>query len=224
MILIDFFDADLINTLVPVKTLKPDKVYFLLDSKKEHDREIKAVAEAIYAWGYVKEVYYYPVNIYDMKDIQDRLGEIRETAGEEQVYMEFSGGSELMIAAGFDACRKHNAIATYVDIPGERMINMLTGEELMKVSHITLDDYVRAIGAKRLDDSRALPRPAEYERICKMAEAIFTRITDWHALQDYLSKHISYEGWYNSFKVPECLDYNGKRINSTFLICKPLEG
>lgn len=220
MILIDFFDEDLINTLVPVKTLQPDKVYFLLDRKKENDREIKAVAEAIYAWGYVKEIYYYPVDIYNMQDIQERLAEIWETAGDEKVYMEFSGGSELMIAAGFDACRKNKAVATYVDIPGERMINMQTGEELMKVIHISLDDYFRAIGAKRLDDSRALPRPVEYERICKMAESIFTRITDWHALQDYLSKHISYEGWYNSFKVPERLTYNGKHINSTFLMSK----
>lgn len=220
MILIDFFDTDLINTLVPVKTLKPDKVYFLLDNRKENDREIKAVAEAIYAWGHVKEIYYYPVDIYNMQDVRERLAEIWQTVGEEQVYMEFSGGSELMIAAGFEACREKEAIPTYVDIPGERMINMLTGEELMKVNHISLDDYFGAIGAKRLDDSRSLPRPAEYERICKMAEAIFTRITDWHALQEYISKHISYDGWYDSFKVPEKLTYNGKRINSTFLMGK----
>ena len=220
MILIDFFDSDLINTLVPVKTLQPDKVYFLLDSKKENDEEIKDVADAIFAWGHVKEIYYYPVDIYDMKDIQDRLSEIWETAGDEPVYMEFSGGSELMIAAGFDACRNRGAVGTYVDIPKGRMIHMLTGEELMKVKHITLDDYFRAIGAKRLDDSHAVPRPKEYERISDMAEAIFSRITDWHALQDYLSKHVPSQGWYNSFKVPEKLDYNGKRVYSSFLMDK----
>lgn len=220
MVLIDFFDTDLINTLVPVKTLQPDKVFFLLDNRRENDREIKAIAETIYAWGYVKEVYYYPVDIFHMQDIRERLQEMWEKAGDEQIYMEFSGGSELMIAAGFDACRKHGAIPTYVDIPGERMLNMLTGEELMKVTHITLDDYFRAIGAKRLDNSHALPRPAEYERICKMAEAIFTRIADWHALQDHLSKTVKHDNWYNSFKVPEYLNYNGKRMNTTFLMSK----
>lgn len=220
MILIDFFDADLINTLVPVKTLQPDYVYFLLDVRKEENGVIQPVAETIYGWGQVKKIFYCPVDIYNMQDIQDTLAQIFEDAGEEQIYMEFSGGSELMIAAGYEACRKRGAIATYVDIPNERLINMQTGEPLMPVKHISLDDYIDAIGAVRLGASHTLPRPVDYEAVCKMAEIIFDRLREWHAIQDYLSKNVSSERWYAPFRVPDSLQYNDKNVNTAFLMGK----
>ena len=220
MILIDFFDADLINTLVPVKTLQPDYVYFLLDERKEEDSMIQSVAETIYSWGYVKEIYYYPVDIYNLQEIRETLEEIRDNAKDEQIYMEFSGGSELMLAAGYEVCRSCGAVATYVDLPGERLIDMQTGESLMKVKHISLDDYIDAIGARRLGASHTLPRPVDYEPVCKMAEIIFTRLTEWHAIQDYLSKNVSSDKWYAPFRVPDSLVYNEKRINTAFLMGK----
>ena len=91
MVLIDFYDRDLMNTLVPIKSLQPDKVFFLLDGAKESDQEIRFMAEAIYAWGTVQEIYCYLVDISSYSDIGERLDEIMDKVTGEAVYMEFSG-------------------------------------------------------------------------------------------------------------------------------------
>ena len=223
MILVDFFDNDLRNTLVPIKTMKPEKVYFLLDATKEEDPSIRTMAEAVYSWGDVREIYYYPVNVSDYQDIRERLGEIFSTVSEETVYMEFSGGNELMIAAGYELCAKGLAVPLYMDKQHNRMLNASTGEHLCDLLHITLEDYLCAIGAECVERSRYVPSAKEEERVEKMAQIVCANTGQWHAIQDYISKRTTADNWYQNFRVPEKITYNSKVYHTEFLMKKFVE-
>jgi len=223
MVLIDFYDKDLMSTLVPIKTLKPDKVFFLLDGAKESDPEIKFVAEAIYAWGDVQEIYYYPVDIASYLDVSGRVDEILDKVSGEEVYMEFSGGNELMIAAGYDACKKGLVTPCFMSRERDELVHVTSGEGLRKLNHITLQDYLCAIGAECIEHSKYVPSEKEEERVANMAQIIFSNTNCWHAIQDYVSKRTGADNWYQNFRVPGSISYNGKAYNTDFLMRKFVE-
>ena len=223
MILVDFFDNDLRNTLVPIKTMKPEKVYFLLDNTKEEDPCIRSMAEAVYAWGDVREIYYYPVNVSDYGDINERLAEIFDSISGCEVFMEFSGGNELMIAAGYELCRKGMAMPLFMDKKNNKMVNASTGESICNLCHITLEDYLCAIGAECVEHSRYVPSQKEEDCVEKMAQVVGANTGQWHAIQDYVSKRTMADSWYQNFRVPEKITYNSKVYNTDFLMKKFVE-
>ena len=46
------------------------------------------------------------------------------------------------------------------------MYDVVTGEKILDIKHITADDYLLAIGAKHFTRSHSLPQEKEYDAIC----------------------------------------------------------
>lgn len=69
------------------------------------------------------------------------------------------------------------------------MYDVVTGEKIVDIKHITADDYLLAIGAKHFTRSHSLPKEKEYDAICSIAEYLFENLGEWHDLHKYLSEH-----------------------------------
>lgn len=188
MIQIDFFDSDVLNTLVPIHTMAPDKVYFLTDKKNSTDKQVANAIKAIHNWKPETKVYYRDVNIDNMQEIRAVLEDIKREVGREQICVDLTGGTELMSVCGYEFGKKYDATLIYMDAKREYIIDVLRGNRLCEVKHLWVEDYITAIGAKRLQDSHDLPMSGEYEKICSMAELLFDNLDAWHELSQMLAK------------------------------------
>ena len=201
MIQIDFYSQDIISLLTPIYSLKPEKLYFLIDQTEAAAPEIAPVKETILAWGFVRQLYFLPVDRHDIHSILDCLRQII-AASPGQVYIDLSGGWELFSAAGYHICQQTGAIPVYMDLDREIIYHIDSGAVLAKVRHIRAADFISAIGAKRLEDSHYPPAKADYPAILAMAEAIFAHLPEWHALHAYISDRLKFTKSKHSDIVP----------------------
>ena len=203
MIQIDFFDKDIVSTLLPISTMEPDKVIFLIDKRTISGRDPENVTRVIKAMLPTTEVEFEPVTIDDMEDIYNKLKTIiDETENKDEIHVDLTGGTELMSACGNRIALENNLLSIYVDVKREHVINAQTGEVIKPVNHITLENYMMAIGAKRLKDSHDLPTEEEYESILAMSEIIFSHIVDWQKLCQHIANTVASSGLNMKIRIP----------------------
>ena len=210
MIQIDFFDKDIVSTLLPVTTMEPDKVCFLIDKRYVSGKETKNVEEAIRNRLPNIEIEYIPVEIDHLADIYENLRSVIESNRGEEGYIDLTGGSELMSACGYRLAKEYGLTAIYIDVRREHVLNVDTGEVIKEVNHLTLDDCLTAIGAKRLRDSRELPPKEEFDAVIAISEVIFDHIEDWQDLCQHIANRVS--------------QTNGMEIEIPANICKSKKG
>ena len=210
MVQIDFFDNDIVSTLLPVTTMEPDKVCFLIDRRSENSKASFYVREAIIKRLPDTEVEFIPVDIESIEDIQNKIIDIINTNEGLVEYIDLTGGSELMSACGYKVAHEYNITPIYVDFRREHILNVETAEPICDIKHITIDDCLTAIGAKRLRDSRELPPEEEFDDIVAVSEAIFDNLLDWQKLCQHIANRIS--------------QTNGMEIEIPGNICKSKKG
>ena len=192
---IDFFDKDIVSTLLPISTTKPDKVVFLIDKRNITGREPENVSKAIKQLLPEVEVEFVPVTVDDLADIYNRLRDIVDALEDtNDACIDLTGGTELMSACGYRVAKEFDILAIYVDVRREHVINAETGEVISPVKHINLESCLTAIGAKRLKDSHERPKEEEFDRIEKMCEIIFDNIEDWQKLCQHMANAVATGG------------------------------
>ena len=210
MVQIDFFDKDIVSTLLPVTTMEPDKVCFLIDKRNINGKDPQNVEAAIKNRLPGTAVEFIPVTLDDMADINEKLLEIVKANEGEVGCIDLTGGSELMSACGYKIARDFNIQAVYIDVRRENVLDVDTGEVIKEVNHLSLDDCLTAIGAKRLRESRELPPQEEFDDILAVCEVLFDNIQDWQKLSQHIANRIS--------------QTNGMEVEIPVYICKSKKG
>lgn len=210
MIQIDFFGADVTSMLVPIHSTKPDKVYFLMDPEYHTMHDAKLIENAIMEWKTVKEVEFVKVDSGDIEDINKRLDEILGRHSED-VYVDLTGGHELMIACGYSACKKTNVTPIYADIRKGVVYNVTDKTVLCHVDHIGLTDYLNAVGAKQLQGSHSTPSDERGAAIVSMGRLIFADVNRWHALHSYLTANVKPDS--DTVRIPKNIMYHSSRFD-----------
>ena len=187
MVQLDFFDKDVVKTLVPIRTMKPDRVCFVTDKRYAADRILRNIIRIIRAKKIAVECVF--VDPYDIRDISTKMTQLIQSIEDPEIYMDFTGGSELMAACGFGLCNEYGIKAVYADLPREVIIDVKTMQPVREINHIRLEDYMEVIGAKRLSNSHYMPRVGEYYAICEMAETLFRHTDAWLELYQFLSTY-----------------------------------
>ena len=187
MVQLDFFDKDVVKTLVPIRTMKPDRVCFVTDKRYAADRILRNIIRIIRAKKIAVECVF--VDPYDIRDISTKMTQLIQSIEDPEIYMDFTGGSELMAACGFGLCNEYGIKAVYADLPREVIIDVKTMQPVREINHIRLEDYMEVIGAKRLSNSHYMPRIGEYYAICEMAETLFRHTDAWLELYQFLSTY-----------------------------------
>lgn len=222
MILIDFFEITPVNSLLPIKTMEADKIFFLIDSADRDEPDARHLKEAVEGLDCVNQFTYVPIDSSDINSMRERLKKVVEGADAgEPVYIDLTGGTDLMVAIGYCVSMETEAIPIHIDIVKREAFRIDTGERLGDIKDISLIDYMTAIGAKQLEGSHKNPLDEEEEMICSVAETLFRRQGEWHALCDYIAGIYSKQGddKRRRFTIPDRIEYtNRKRFNPTALM------
>ncbi len=209
MIIIDFLDYNVIDTLVLVRSLRPSKVKLLADISEADGKRAKHLSNAIKNACSDTKV---EITAVDTKDILEAVEIIRETAkSDDKVYLNIDADHGISTAVGFCTEERESIIPICVDMKHEIVRDLTTLEEIAPVKHIELEDYLNAIGAKHLDGSHDMPKPEEYDAICKTAEVLFKNVFIWNTLCAYIGKHYSHDHY--RVRIPSDLDGEAKGHN-----------
>lgn len=147
MIQIDFYSDDMVSLLTPVYSTRPEKVYFLIDERKNTKKRIAPIKATILSWGFVREVHFIAVNRHDVEDISGKLEKLIQTI-DSQIYIDLTGGSELLVACGYQHCKADRIIPIYMNWDKNYIFAVDTKKEICKISHISLDDNKISIPKK----------------------------------------------------------------------------
>ena len=194
MIQIQFLDKDIVGALVPALSMEPERVIFLYDSKEVGENQRKEVSEALKSSMPKLEIQYEHTNMLVLEDVQEKLENLIKIFGNKEIQIDITGGTEIMTACGLMVAREHNLIATYVDFYAKHVINVFTRERLAEIVHVTLSDYLTAIGGKYMSSSHYTPEEKEYERILSMAKVIFSNEKKWDKFFTHMTHGFSAKG------------------------------
>ena len=101
-ILIEYYDKDVLKNIMSPLTLHPDKVVYLYDSGLK-DEAVFFSLKKCFAKHFDVEVEHIPVDIRTVESIRKATCAVLERNGPENCMLELTGGSELMMIAGYKA-------------------------------------------------------------------------------------------------------------------------
>lgn len=211
---IQFYDKDVIKNILGPISMKPEKIILFYDSGLK-DKTCFLSLEKCYKRhipGIIIETI--PVNI---MDVNSMFSKIREKALQnENSYIELSGGSELMIIAGYKAAVSAEIPAVYTDPISESIINIDTGEIIKRTEILSLIDFIESKGAGFLGNSKMEPEEKDFDRILKMARYLFKNLESWKRTCSYLQTAAAGtdpNDLFISLKI-KMLNRNGKHVQA----------
>ena len=194
MIQIQFLDKNVVDALVPAFSMKPARVVFLYDTREMSENNRKEVAEALKARLPRLEIQFERTNMLSMEEITWELRNLVKIFQNQEIKIDITGGSELMTACGLMIAKEYNLMATYVDFFSNQMRNVLTMELLVQIEHVSLADYLTAIGGKYMSSSRHTPEEKDFDRILSMAKVIFANERKWDKFFTHMTHGFSARG------------------------------
>lgn len=216
MILIDLFDTDVINTLVPVFSLRPDKEYIIVDKKNRTTRLFKNIIKAIRK-RVGTEITVVTVNANDVKDISYKLRNEITLGKDPEVYLDLAGGRELLSACGYQYALENSITPLYIDFKKERLYSVTDHREICPITHLRIEDYLDAIGAKRLTSYHNAPKPEDRTRILEMAEIIFGKLDSWNVLCSRIMNSTKQSKDHMSFNKNLSYSRNERKLLADFI-------
>lgn len=184
MTLIKYYDKDVLKNIMAPLTIKPDRIVFLYD---------KEIRDYSYFYGLKKCFQRHmphiileksSVDILDMEDISKKTCAILEQ--ESQYCMDLTGGSELMMIAGYKVAMENDVCLYYTDLINGSIINLKDNSYVMNTTSLTLEDFVEARGASFMGNSHAEPKVERYNDILKMCMILFDNLQQWKKTCSYL--------------------------------------
>lgn len=194
MVQIRFLDKNIVSALVPVFSMKPERVVFLYDARVVSENNRKEVEEAIRTRFPKTAVQYIRVNMLRIDDVKAELENIVRIYQSKEIQIDITGGTEIMTACGLMVAQEHNLMPTYVDFYSGHMFNVLTSERLVELEPVRLEDYLRAIGGKYMSSSRHTPEEKDFDRIMSMARIIFANEKKWDKFFGHITRGYSAAG------------------------------
>lgn len=223
MILINFFEVNRIDVLLPIKSLLPDQIFFFTDSST-HSTAPKCLKETIRLFYKTKKqptVRFIHVKRNDTQTLETELRSILKKHEKQEIYLNLTGGYEKMVIIGYSLAVSFDHVTPiFNNYQTNQIQDVLQETPIAKLNHITLDEYMTAIGAKQQTTFHLSPVPKEYGHIKKMAEYLFDNEASWHALCEYLQQNTSSKTLHTKFNIPNSYTYNGNRTQIHSLMKK----
>ncbi len=194
MIQIQFLDKNVVGALVPVFTMKPERVVFLYDTRVVGENALKEMSEALKGRMPKIEIQYERTNMLSMEEIREELENLIKVFQNKEIQIDITGGSELMTACGLMTAKEHELVATYADFYSGQMRNVITMERLGELVSVTLADYLTALGGKYMSSSRHTPEEKDFDRILSMAKIIFSNEKKWDKFFTHMTHGFSAKG------------------------------
>lgn len=189
-ILIEYYDKDVLKNIMSPLTLHPDKVIYLYDSGLKDETVFRSL-EKCFTKHITVEVEHIPVDIRTVESIRQATCAVIEQNGAENCMLELTGGSELMMIAGYKAGREMGVRMLHTDLIRRCINDIETDEVIAPTTTLTLENFVDAKGACFVGESHRPPQPERYEAINKMARFLFAHLQDWKSTCNWMQTVVS---------------------------------
>lgn len=189
---IEFYDKDVIKNTLGVLTMKPDRVIYLYDEELTDMNRFSSLDKCFRKYMPNIKVEKQPINIMDLEGIYKAVCMIIDDGNEQDdCIIDLTGGSELMIIAGYRGGTEKNATLIYTDIIKEKIIDVKTNTEICSTSMLTLEDFIDARGAELIGTSHDEPEEHEFDKILYMCKYLFTHLSKWKKTCTFLQVAMS---------------------------------
>lgn len=204
MTLIEFFDKDTIKNILAVLTLKPERVVYIYDDAINDNKYFIALKKCFSKHIPNIKLEAVPVDNNNINDIYIKACEVIEKYS--NCSMELTGGSELMMIAGYKAGLEKNIKMMYTDIAKGKITDINDSEWIMDTAVLTLDDFIDAKGAAYVGELHREPSEDKYNDILNMCGYLFKHLRKWRFTCGYIQAvNSTFEyGMKVSANVPFC--------------------
>ena len=183
-VLIKYYDKDVLKNIMAPLTLRPDKIVFLYD-KGITDMSIFYGLKKCFKRHMPEMVFEkYPVNILQLSDTYEKT--VNLISKSDYVAIDLTGGSELMLLAGFKAGSEKDVRLYYTDMIDGDIIDLKTETRVKKIIRLSLEDFVEAKGARFIGNSHVEPDPKRYKDILEMSRILFENLATWQQTNNFI--------------------------------------
>ena len=213
---IQFLDYDIPNAIVPVISLRPDRVFYVYDDTDVSKEQLERLTRVVRKYLPSTELRFCKVNRYRFSVIVAELKKIVESLEESErsqgLYFDITGGTEIMTACGMMLCREiDGARAIYTHLGKGEIFEIYSGQKLCDVRHLSLEDYFLVSGTKLRGASHAVPGEDMFPAVKEAAEWVFAHPQNWHAYSGTLMNRFNYDRW---FEMPEKVSSSAGKFSS----------
>lgn len=177
MTLIEFFDKDTIKNILAVLTLKPERVVYIYDDAITDNKYFTALKKCF--GKHIPNINLETVSVdnNNINDIYVKACNVIEKYG--NCSMELTGGSELMMIAGYKAGAEKNIKMLYTDIAEGKITDIDDTKWSINTTVLTLDDFIDAKGAAYVGELHREPSEDKYDNILSVCGHIFRHLRQW---------------------------------------------
>lgn len=175
--LIKFYDKDALKNITAPITLKPDKIIFFYDKELKDMNHFKSLETCFKK--HMPSVIFEKccVDILSIADIYEKT--VKAIEKNENCVMELTGGSELMMIAGYKAGSEKNIRLVYTDLIRSVILDLNDSTQKIKTAKLSLSDFIDAKGASFIGNSHTEPPQNRYKDILKMSMILFEHLKEW---------------------------------------------
>lgn len=185
-VLIEYYDKDVLKNIMAPLTLRPDKVVYLYDSGLKDMTVFRSLETCFTKHMPQIQVEQIPVDIRTVEQIRQATCHVVERFGAANCMLELTGGSELMMIAGYKAGRETGIRLLHTDLVRRCITDVETDEVLAETTTLSLEDFVDAKGACFMGESHRPPQRERYDAITRMARYLFRHLQEWKSTCSYL--------------------------------------
>ncbi len=189
--LLEFYDKDVLKNIMAVLTLRPKKVIFLYDKEIQDLTCFRSLEKCFQRHMPQIKLETYPINILSLNQIYSTTCRLIEREGAEGFAMELTGGSELMMIAGYKAGSEKGVKLLYTELASKSILDLDREEVVAKTIQLTLEDFVDARGACFIGESHKPPAEDRYDAILRMARYLFRHLFEWKPTCSFLQVVVS---------------------------------
>lgn len=178
-VLIEYYDKDVLKNIVAPLTLRPDQVIYLHDKGMEDRNVFRSLVTCFQKSMPHVIVNHYPVDISSVETLRAATCRVVERYGAENCTLELTGGSELMMIAGYKAGMETGMRMVHTDLVKRCITDIETEEIIAHTVTLSLENFIDAKGACFMGESHRPPQPEKYEPINRMARYLFRHLKQW---------------------------------------------
>ena len=213
-VLIEYYDKDVLKNIVAPLTLQPDVVVYLHDRNMTDQNVFRSLKTCFEKSMPKLRVEAIPVESESIEKLRAATSKVAERYGAKNCTLELTGGSELMMIAGYQAGQQCGMRMVHTDLVQQCINNAETGEKVCDIVRLTLENFLDAKGAELMGESHRPPAPERYEPIRKMAQYLFRNLKEWKGtcswLQTVVSRGLPHELFVDSPKL--VTQKNGREV------------
>lgn len=178
-LLIEFYDKDVLKNIVAPLTLRPKKVIYFFDNNMQDMMVFTALRKCLARNIPGIKIEHYPIDISSVEKISRQISRTIDRNGIEGCSIDLTGGSELMLLAGYQAGTKLNLPLLHTDLMRKNITDLSDDSLVAKIVPLTLEDFVDAKGACFIGESHRPPAEERFSAIEEMSKFLFERLSEW---------------------------------------------